>query len=126
MQKAAPESALINKAEVTKLEKVGRGGRVIVYKGKWRDIDVAIKECGMSSNRTTQELVKAIESEARIHVSLQHRNIVSMFGYYGAGTDFNIVCELMHASLDSLIYPDSSACTLDFEQRMFICKEFTQ
>ena len=117
------ETAVIDVNKVTREGVIGRGGMATVYKGKYQGDNVAIKECAMASHRHRETINNLMESEAKIHLSLSHRNIVRMYGFYYDGTTLNIVAELMDTTVEALIYGNSS--TLTHEKKLFVSKEFT-
>ena len=123
----APESAKIEADHVVIEEEIGRGGMANVFKGTYRDQRVAVKKCMMPGRRTKDVATNLMETEAKIHVTLSHDNVVRMYGYFYKGMALHIVAELMDRSLESVIYPDVDD-QYDFtdDAKMFICKEFTQ
>ena len=121
-----PKTAELQASDVQKKVVIGRGGMATVYSGRWQGQEVAVKECALANRRHTNVAKNLMETEASIHVSLSHRNIVRMFGFYYEGITLNIVAEIMETSVESLLYPGGSmSCMLTDAQRMFICKEFT-
>ena len=54
---------------------IGKGGFGIVYKAKWNNKEVAIKE--INSNPKSEELIK---NELDKLIQLNHSNIVTLFG----------------------------------------------
>uniref|UniRef100_UPI00358E65D5 mitogen-activated protein kinase kinase kinase 7 isoform X3 n=1 Tax=Myxine glutinosa TaxID=7769 RepID=UPI00358E65D5 len=64
----------INYEEINVVQLVGRGAFGVVYRGKWRNIDVAIKEIDSESERKTFLI------ELRQLSRVKHRNIVKLYG----------------------------------------------
>ena len=125
LQKAqAIESLHLDKKDLTKGVEIGRGGMARVFKGKWRDMDVAIKQCEANNNKQAQQMATLMEAEIRIHVKLSHVNILPLFGFVRDGKDVLVVSELMDMALDTLIYPKEGPCILEMEKKLFIIKEF--
>ena len=117
------EAYRFNITEIVKGDLLAKGGMAQVFKGTWRGQDVAIKECKADTNQQAQQLAKLMESELEIHLQLSHRNVLSLLGFCRTGTDVLLVGELMHASVDSLLYPGDGPCLLTKDRQLFIIKE---
>ena len=104
---------------------IGKGGMGTVYKGAFRGEDVAIKEIEALSAKATQLVGKDILNEITLHASLNHRNIVQVFGYSQNLTNYYLVMELMHSSVDNFLY-GPNGCTLSDGQKFFIAQEMLQ
>ena len=104
---------------------IGKGGMGTVYKGAFRGEDVAIKEIEALSAKATQLVGKDILNEITLHASLNHRNIVQIFGYSQNLTNYYLVMELMHSSVDNFLY-GPNGCTLSDGQKFFIAQEMLQ
>ncbi len=56
---------------------LGQGSFGAVYKGRWQNIDVAVKSLTM---HLTEKQRKALKREIRVHQELRHPNIVLLYG----------------------------------------------
>ncbi|KAK5641653.1 hypothetical protein RI129_010200 [Pyrocoelia pectoralis] len=73
--------------EIEKLEIVGEGSFGVVYRGKWKGKDVAVK------NITTEAERKAFAIEVRQLSRVDHRNIVQLYGASTKGPNICLVME---------------------------------
>eukprot|EP00047_Mylnosiga_fluctuans_P024787 m.170404 g.170404 ORF g.170404 m.170404 type:complete len:1176 (+) comp9926_c0_seq2:488-4015(+) len=64
------------------LNEVGRGAFGVVYRGRWRDMDVAVKSL-MESHLSEEELRQELDREASMLQAVRHAHIVQ---FLGAGT----------------------------------------
>lgn len=102
---------------------LGSGGFGEVFKGEWKQTDVAIKVMKYrqnSSNNTQVELQQSY-NELKYLCSNRHSNIVALYGYSLNGERPCLVYELMtNGSLDSRLKADSSKPPLSWRQRLSI------
>lgn len=123
-----PESSELDIKEVQRDKEIGRGATAVVFSGKWRNNDVAVKVCSVPTPAMAKMLANVINSEIKIHMSVAHHNVLTMFGFSRAQKEVSMVMELMDVSLRDLLSPDdeSSPTTLTDEQKTFITKEMTR
>lgn len=102
---------------------LGSGGFGEVFKGEWKQTEVAIKVMNYkqkNSNNTQVELQQS-HNELKYLYSNRHANIVALYGYSLNGEKPCLVYELMkNGSLDSRLKGDSSKPPLSWEQRLSI------
>lgn len=67
---------IVSPSEFEIIEKIGYGSKSIVYKGKYKYIEVAIKK--ISLEQTFAKQVKHIISEILMLSKLRHPNIISL------------------------------------------------
>ncbi|KAJ4705558.1 Lectin receptor kinase [Melia azedarach] len=101
--------------------KLGRGGFGTVYKGTWRNKEIAVKRVSETSRHGKQEFIAEVTTIG----SLRHRNLVKLIGWCYERCDFLLVYEYMpNGSLDKFIFCDekTGACesTLFWETRLSI------
>lgn len=85
---------------------IGRGSSGIIYKGKWRGQNVAIKK--LLPDRLIGEREGAIR-EAQIVVGIRpHLNVIRILGVCITDEDIYIVMNLMYTSLDKLLYDSTN------------------
>ena len=116
------ESLLIPIGDLVIGEAIGKGGMGEVFKGEWRNKQVAVKKCFAPTAKAAHTMAPAVEREANVMSTLCHINVVQFYGYSRQGRDFYIVTELMNGSLDGVLYPEGG-CTLTREEKIYICKE---
>jgi serine/threonine protein kinase len=80
-------------AELEVGEQMGAGGYGIVYKGKWRGTEVAIKT--MISKDITKDLERAFKEEVLVMTALRHPNVVLFMGASTRAPHLCIVMEYM-------------------------------
>ena len=104
-------------------DKIGRGGMGIVFAGMWRFRDVAIKEIDGITGKAAHVVDNEVLPEIQIHATLNHTNVLRVFGYSKHQTSFYMVTELMHASVDVFLYAEGG-CKMSLEQQNYVIKEF--
>jgi len=84
--------------ELRKEEQVGDGGTSIVYRGRFREQVVAIKEIEWNAQMTKTEAkdLKAFEREMAILPKLMHENLVRFVGVVSFEMPFRIVSEFCY------------------------------
>jgi hypothetical protein len=94
---------IIKPKDLVKEAKIGEGGYGYVYRGEWRDMEVAIKEV----RGTEPAVVEMLMLEARAAVDLRpHANIVTLYGV--CLEPFSIVTAFCSkGSLDDMLYGDN-------------------
>ena len=90
--------------DVKKLEKIGRGSFWKVYSGKLSDTRCAIKRLrGMKKSGNLENLIQKVMIELDTWSSLNHPNILRLYGIYhedeGDGIIPSLIVELMDQSL---------------------------
>ncbi|KAG4991345.1 hypothetical protein AAZX31_09G112400 [Glycine max] len=118
-QKIFPYETLVaatNKFHI--LNKLGEGGFGPVYKGKLNDgREIAVKKLSHRSNQGKTQFV----NEAKLLARVQHRNVVSLFGYCTHGFEKLLVYEyVLHESLDKLLFKSHKKEQLDWKRRFDI------
>ncbi len=68
----------VNHADVEKGQKLGEGSYGVVYRGTWRETEVAIKQVKCDS--LDGEVIAEFEAETEIMLALRHPNIVLLLG----------------------------------------------
>lgn len=86
----------------------------------------AIKVFDLPSKAVANDVEKEALKEARLHSSLVHPNIVQFLGISRDKNSVSIVQELMHCSLDNIIWPSVGDCHLSFAQSTQIAKQILQ
>ena len=102
--------------------KIDRGGMGVVYEGRFNNDPVAIKEIDVMSPKNKPKVADDIK-EIALHCGLNHRNVIRSHGYSENGNSYFIVMDLMHASIDCMLYGDQG-CVLDDGQQYFVVQEF--
>ncbi|XP_071716537.1 cysteine-rich receptor-like protein kinase 43 isoform X2 [Rutidosis leptorrhynchoides] len=97
--------------------KLGQGGFGPVYKGKLDDgREIAVKKLSETSKQGKREF----SNEAKLLACIQHRNVVSLFGYC-AFPEKVLVYEYVHnESLDKLLFKSAKRDVLDWKKRYSI------
>eukprot|EP00047_Mylnosiga_fluctuans_P000470 m.193244 g.193244 ORF g.193244 m.193244 type:complete len:1071 (+) comp10069_c6_seq2:105-3317(+) len=72
----------INSSEIEMSDIIGQGGFGFVYRGRWRDMDVAIKTVE-GSMMSPEEIKQELDREASMLQTVRHPHIVQ---FWGAGT----------------------------------------
>lgn len=102
--------------------KLGKGGFGTVYKGIWRNKEIAVKRVSETSRQGKQEFIAEVTTIG----SLRHRNLVKLIGWCYERYDFLLVYEYMpNGSLDKFIFYDEKTggpgeLTLTWEMRLTI------
>ena len=92
-------------------------------------MDVAVKVCSVPTAAMAKMLANVINSEIRIHMSISHHNVLTMFGFVRAHKEVSMVTELMALSLREVLSPednDESKTKLDDAEKKFIAREMTR
>lgn len=108
---------------LTLLEEIGEGGYSRVYKGKWGETDVAVKKCSLPGKNSADAIAEVVENEVSVHAKLHHPNVVHFFGICRQPRFICIITELMHTSLDAILWPEGRKCHLTEIQRKRISFE---
>ncbi|XVE96118.1 hypothetical protein REPUB_Repub02eG0193700 [Reevesia pubescens] len=107
--------------------KLGKGGFGTVYKGSWRNKDVAVKRVSKKSHQGKQEFIAEVTTIG----NLNHKNLVKLIGWCYERRELLLVYEYMpNGSLDKFIFCDNKASmvelTLNWEQRLIIIQGVAQ
>ncbi|GLT27141.1 hypothetical protein SLA2020_021670 [Shorea laevis] len=103
--------------------KLGKGGFGTVYKGIWRNKEIAVKRVSKKSGK--QEFVAEVTTIG----NLNHKNLVKLIGWCYEGRELLLVYEYMpNGSLDKFIFSDDSReeLTLNWETRLSIINGVAQ
>ena len=95
------EKLIVDKKKKSNL--LGRGSFGQVWKGKWGEIPVAVKE--VPSSHLSQDAISDFEKEAYLHYQLKHPNIVRLLGTSKLENEGSLVLvlELMSKTLRDLL-----------------------
>ncbi|KAK8554147.1 hypothetical protein V6N13_073061 [Hibiscus sabdariffa] len=109
--------------------KLGKGGFGTVYRGTWRNNDVAVKRVSKKSHQGKQEFIAEVTTIG----NLNHRNLVKLIGWCYEKRELLLVYDYMpNGSLDKFIFVDDKAATqeestvLSWEQRLTIVQGVAQ
>ncbi|KAM7263158.1 hypothetical protein ACFE04_000841 [Oxalis oulophora] len=96
--------------------KLGKGGFGPVYKGSWKNKEIAVKKVSKKSTQGKQEFIAEITTIG----NLNHRNLVKLIGWCYERPEFLLVYEFMpKGSLEKYLFnPEES--TLSWEKRLNI------
>lgn len=97
-----PGWAQIEFSELTVGEKIGGGGIGIIYQGRFRGQDVAIKT--LFNPRVTEDVKKEYLDELLVMTKLQHSNIVKFLGANLTPPNLCFVMELCETSLFDILH----------------------
>ncbi|GLT51064.1 hypothetical protein SLA2020_245100 [Shorea laevis] len=103
--------------------KLGKGGFGTVYKGIWRNKEIAVKRVSKKSGK--QEFVAEVTTIG----NLNHKNLVKLIGWCYESRELLLVYEYMpNGSLDKFIFSDDSRgeLTLNWETRLSIINGVAQ
>ncbi|GLT65833.1 hypothetical protein SLA2020_382390 [Shorea laevis] len=103
--------------------KLGKGGFGTVYKGIWRNKEIAVKRVSKKSGQ--QEFVAEVTTIG----NLNHKNLVKLIGWCYESRELLLVYEYMpNGSLDKFIFSDDSReeLTLNWETRLSIINGVAQ
>ncbi|OMO62981.1 hypothetical protein CCACVL1_22538 [Corchorus capsularis] len=104
--------------------KLGKGGFGTVYKGVWKEKEIAVKRVSKKSNQGNQEFIAEVTTIG----NLNHKNLVKLVGWCYENRELLLVYEFMpHGSLDKYIFYNDKASqdepsqpTLRWETRLMI------
>ncbi|XP_010520029.1 PREDICTED: probable L-type lectin-domain containing receptor kinase S.5 [Tarenaya hassleriana] len=104
--------------------KLGQGGFGMVFKGSWKNRDIAVKRVSEKSHQGKQEFI----SEIKTIGNLNHKNLVKLLGWCYEKKEFLLVYEFMpKGSLDRYLFLEDrttkrGSSTLGWESRMNIVR----
>ncbi|XVE61266.1 hypothetical protein DITRI_Ditri06bG0025900 [Diplodiscus trichospermus] len=101
--------------------KLGKGGFGTVYKGVWKETDIAVKRVSKKSHQGNQGFIAEVTTIG----NLNHKNLVKLLGWCYENRELLLVYEYMpNGSLDKFIFYDDKAgkATLSWEVRLVIIK----
>jgi hypothetical protein len=92
---------------------IGRGSFGVVYKGKWRGVTVAIKECAITDPGTLKEFL----AEAELMLQMRpNPNVVQVLGVCVEGKKSYIIMEYLPRSLDKLVFDPKTRAEMSDQQ----------
>ena len=97
-----------------------------MYTGTWNRHSVAIKVCNAPSGKAARNLGNAMANEIVLHSTLDHPNVLPMFGYCRNNNVFYVVTKLMAGSVSELLFPNMGECTLTSDEKKFIVFEIAK
>jgi len=92
----------IDYSELEIYEEIGKGGFAIIYKGKWRGTDVAIKK--LFDPNITEAQMEEVRNEILTMATLRHPKITLLLGICRKPPNICIVMEYCKMSLFSLLH----------------------
>ena len=117
-----PSHIRIDSNEIVFGEIIGRGAVASVYSGNWKNNSVAIKKF---FNFVHASEIKSFMNEIQLLHTLQHPNIVGLFGGFVTEGRPAIVCELVErGSLDDVLY--HSVLKLSFKVKISFIKQIAE
>jgi tRNA A-37 threonylcarbamoyl transferase component Bud32 len=120
MARALRESGKIDDiSEVAKEAFLAKGTSGAVFRAQWNGMKVAAKYFTMMED---PKVMEAFRQELEVMQSLQHTNLLRVYGYCMDPSSPCLVTELMHGSLDQLLWGSqaSTATTLRERQQLRI------
>lgn len=104
--------------------KLGQGGFGMVFKGKWKGRDIAVKRVSEKSHQGKQEFISEITTIG----NLNHRNLVKLLGWCYERKEYLLVYEYMpNGSLDRYLFlADKSRSNLTWKTRKNIITGLSQ
>ncbi|GMJ02295.1 L-type lectin receptor kinase S.5 [Hibiscus trionum] len=105
--------------------KLGKGGFGTVYKGIWKEEEIAVKRVSKKSHQGNQEFIAEVTTIG----NLNHKNLVKLIGWCYENKELLLVYEYMpNGSLDKFIvydektgkYDEPSQTNLSWETRLLI------
>ncbi|PPD88594.1 hypothetical protein GOBAR_DD14483 [Gossypium barbadense] len=104
--------------------KLGKGGFGTVYKGVWKEKEIAVKRVSKKSHQGNQEFIAEVTTIG----NLNHKNLVKLIGWCYENRELLLVYEYMpNGSLDKFIFYDektgkgeSNQPNLSWETRLII------
>ena len=98
----------INPNELVIGDVCGSGSYGVVFKGRWRGIDVAVKKC--HSQTSSSKIIQDFKDEIAIISSLSHPNIVQFLGYIIEPSKLIFITEFFPCgSLSKILHGSSPA-----------------
>ncbi|XP_010534361.1 PREDICTED: probable L-type lectin-domain containing receptor kinase S.5 [Tarenaya hassleriana] len=107
--------------------KLGEGGFGMVFKGIWKNRDIAVKRVSEKSHQGKQEFISEITTIG----NLNHRNLVKLLGWCYENKEFLLVYEFLpNGSLDRYLFLEDKSTNrglnLVWETRMSIVRGLAQ
>ncbi|GMS96150.1 hypothetical protein PENTCL1PPCAC_18325 [Pristionchus entomophagus] len=109
---------------------IGKGGYGVVYRGMWKQLEVAVKRLSVNSRRSNgdaqreeAERLKQSLQELNILAMFRHDNILPVYGYSLDGPEPCLVYQFMaNGSLDDRLQCRKAAPPLSWKQKARIAK----
>ncbi|XP_014212034.1 serine/threonine-protein kinase pelle-like [Copidosoma floridanum] len=106
---------------------LGKGGFAFVFKGMWKNTEVAVKKLhrknSSSSAKLYEQQLEQMFREIKLLNSLQHENVLSLYAYSMDGVEPCLVYQYMkNGSLSDRLHLAGGSKPLDWPQRENIAK----
>jgi hypothetical protein len=97
--------------------KLGKGGFGPVYKGTWKNKEIAVKKVSKKSSQGKTEFIAEVTTIG----NLNHRNLVKLIGWCYEKPEYLLVYEYMpKGSLDKYLFSTEESTTIGWEKRLNI------
>ncbi|KAF4692578.1 protein kinase kinase kinase [Perkinsus olseni] len=100
---------------------LGSGAAADVFRGTWREADVAIKNITWAKARETEEKVAEFKRELDILVNLRHPNLMLFMGAFTKSRPLRLVTELCDGGALSSILYNRLDIEMTWQQKRKIC-----
>ncbi|KAF4668948.1 protein kinase kinase kinase [Perkinsus olseni] len=100
---------------------LGSGAAADVFRGTWREADVAIKNITWAKARETEEKVAEFKRELDILVNLRHPNLMLFMGAFTKSRPLRLVTELCDGGALSSILYNGPDIEMTWQQKRKIC-----
>jgi tRNA A-37 threonylcarbamoyl transferase component Bud32 len=111
----------IDFAEIEMGDVIGEGGFSVVYRGVWRNRQVAVKRLKVQYTEGGEHHAEEFKREVELLSNLRHRNIVQYIGASLQSPDPCVLTELALYSLSDLLYKHNTK--LKLEQTLSYAKD---
>ena len=127
----AVAQAIVDSASIKKVLKIppdalergeflGQGTQASVFRGRFGQVDVALKVFTVSSKRLAAQIEQQLLQEKEVHSKLIHNHVVTLYAISVQGQHLTMVTELMHSSLGTEMDKDVPFATIT---QAVICRD---